>query len=246
MNRRKISIILVGIALLLLSSMTASAVTESDGQGDIWHFVAPYWKEQTVSNQPNIDIKEIKAEESGDQITLSMSLWPGGTFTPSSNKFVMCLMWYNTSDAWYSMSYSYFEGEEAFSIGMVTSVNGQVLTGDVTVNDVGDTISTTLNKMGDDTTTVEMYGTTLMYEDRFGEKTDQWHDWVGDYIWNPDFEPGDSDDDGEDDETGDDDGTGDGDTTGGDDDTTGGTPGFEVIGVLTALWISLILIKRRK
>ena len=238
MEQRRITILIVGIVVLMLSSINASAVTESDAQGDVWHFVWPYWQEQTVSNQPNVDIKEIKVEESGDQVTLSMTLWPGGTFTPSGNKYMMCLMWYNISDAWYSMTYSYFEGEESFSIGMGTSIEGQVLTGDVIVND--DTISTTLNKMGDDTTTVEMYGTTMMFEDRFGEKTDQWHDWVGDYIWDPDLGPGDDDDD---DTTSDDDD----DTTGDDDDgTNGGTPGFEILSLITAIGVALIILRRKK
>jgi len=249
MKLKRIIVLMVCIVVLLLSSMNVSAITESDGQGDVWHFVWPYWQEQTVSNQPNVDIKEIKVEESGDQVTLSMTLWPGGTFSPAGNKYLMSLMWYNISDAWYSMTYSYFEGEESFSIGMGTSIEGQVLTGDVIVN--GDTISTTLNKMGDDTTTVEMYGTTMMFEDRFGEKTDQWHDWVGDYIWDPDLGPGDDDDDDttgdddDDDTTGDDD---DDDTTGDDDDdgTNGGTPGFEILSLITAIGVALIILRRKK
>jgi len=239
MEQRRITILIVGIVVLMLSSINASAVTESDAQGDVWHFVWPYWQEQTVSNQPNVDIKEIKAEESGDQITLSMTLWPGGTFIPSDNNYVMAIMFYNISDAFYQMSYSYALGQESFSIGMGTSSDGMPLMSDVTVND--NTISTTMNKVGDDTTTVEMYGIIWMYEDQFEDQAESWHDWVGDYIWDPDLGPGDDDDD---DTTGDDD---DDDTTGDDDDgTTGGTPGFEAIAVFAALTIALIILRRRK
>ena len=182
------SMLIIGLAVLLLSSLTVSAVTESDGQGDVWHFVAPYWQEQTVSNQPNVDIKEIKAEESGDQVTLSMTLWPGGTFVPSGSTYVACIMFYNISDAWYQMSYSYSPGQEPFSIGMGKSTEGMPSIGDVTVSDNGDTISTTLDKVGDDTTAVELYGTITMFEE-LGIQTESWFDWVGDYLWNPEFEP---------------------------------------------------------
>ena len=106
-----------------------------------------------------------------------------------------------------------------------------------------DTISTTLNKVGNDTTTVEMYGTIHMFED-LGTEAEQWHDWVGDYIWDPDLSPVNGDGDG--------DGTGDGDTTNGDGDgTTGGILGFEIIAILIVivvaiLVIALTLFKRKK
>jgi len=57
----KSSLLIIGLCVLVLSSMTAVAETESDTQGDVWHFVYPYWQEQTIDNQPNVDIKEIKA-----------------------------------------------------------------------------------------------------------------------------------------------------------------------------------------
>lgn len=176
----KSNLLIIGLCVLVLSSMTAVAETESDTQGDVWHFIWPYWQEQTVSNQPNLDIKEIKAEISGDQITLSMALWPGGTFSRSDNSYAMYIMFYNTSDAYYMMSYSDIIGEEPLGSSLGISLDGTYLppmsSAEVIVN--GDTISATMDKVGDDTTTVEMYGVAWMYEEYYGEQLthDQWHD----------------------------------------------------------------------
>ena len=247
----KSSMLFVGVAILLLSSITVSAETESDTQGDVWHFVYPYWQSQTVGNQPNVDIKEIKAEISGDQITLSMTLWPGGTFSRSQYSYVMYIMFYNTSDAYYMMSYSDVVGEDPLGSAFGMSLDGSYpipSSAEVTVN--GNTISATMDKVGDDTTTTELYGLAWMYEEYFGEELthDQWHDYVGDYTWDPDTGSGNGDNDDDTTPSDDDDDT----TTGDDDDddggggTDGGTPGFEAIAVIAAIAIALIILRRRK
>lgn len=242
----KSGVLIIGIAVLLFSSMTVTAETESDAQGDVWHFVYPYWEKQTIDDQPNIDIKEIKAEISGDQITLSMTLWPGGTFTRSQYEKAAYIMFFNTSDAWYMMSYVDNVGENPMHSAFGTSLSGSYIPpysfGNVTVN--GDTISATIEKVGDDSTTVEIYGTAWIFEDYSGgEYThDQWFDWVGDYTWDPDFEPEDGDGD---DTEGDGDGTN-GNGSEGNGDTSNGTPGFEVLVLLAAIGTIFIILRRRK
>jgi len=223
----KSSLLIMGLCVLVLSSMTAVAETESDAQGDVWHYVFPYYQSQTVANQPNSDIKEIKAEISGDQITLSMTLWPGGTFTRGQYEYASYIMFYNTSDAWYTMTYGDLTGEEAGGMAMGYSLAGYTppySTGEVVVN--GNTISATMDKVGEDTTTTELYGLAWVWEGHGEDQWDydHWHDWVGDYDWAPDFGPGDN-----------------GDNGGG-----GGTPGFETLAVIAAIGVALIIFRRRK
>ena len=189
----KTSLLIIGITLfLILSAMAANAETETDAQGDVWHYVYPYYQSQTVLDQPNCDIKEIKAEISGDQITLSMTLWPGGTFSRSQYEYATYIMYYNTSDAWYMLTYSDLAGEESGGVAMGYSLgtyDPPFATAEVTVN--SETISATMDKVGDDTTTTELYGLSWIWEGYGAEQYDydHWHDWVGDYTWIPDLNP---------------------------------------------------------
>mgnify|MGYP003566027403 CR=1 FL=1 len=69
---------------------------------------------------------------------------------------------------------------------------------------------------------------------------DSWHDWIGDYSWNPEFEPGDEDED--DDEII---------APPQDNQTTSkkedkGTPGFEAVAVIVAIAITFILLRKKK
>ena len=242
----KYKLILLSIAVMLLLSFTVEARTESDPQGDVWHYVYPYYQTSTVSNRPNSDIQEISAEISGDQITLSMTLWPGGEFSRGDNGYAQYIMFYNTSDAWYTLNYGDLEGEEPAGMAMGYSTAGYtppVTTGEVTVN--GNTITATMDKVGTDEATTELYGVTWVWE---GHGTDQWnydhwHDGVGDWDWNPDLAPDDSTGD-DDDTTGDDDD--DDDNSGGGGGTTGGTPGFETLALLAAIAVALLFIRRKK
>ena len=235
MKMRKSSILIIGIRVLLLSSITVSAETESDAQGDVWHFAYPYWQEQTVSNQPNIDIKEIKAEFSGDQITLSMTLWPGGTFSPSGyGERVMYAVFFNTSDAIYTLPYTISinetGGTEAggFATGISTTGAG-ASSGSKDITVTANTISVTLDKAGEDTTKVKLWGTSWMHAKYGGEQYlhDSWYDWVGDFDPGLDIGPGDGDGDGQ-------------------QKPPTGTPGFEAIAVIAAFGIALIILRRKR
>jgi len=241
MNLWKSSVLIISFAVLLFSSMTVTAETESDAQGDVWHFVYPYWQQQTIDDQPDIDIKEIKAEVSGDQITLSMTLWPGGTFTRSQYEKVAYIMFYNTSDAYYMMSYSDIIGQTpgGGAFGFPLDFNGSFssASSNVAIND--NVLSATMNKVGDDETAEEFWGTAWIFEDYGAEQyvKDSWFDWVGDYTWNPEFTP--------------EEGNGNGNVTNGDDsdgttDESNGTPGFEVPIFLAAICVIFIILRRRK
>jgi len=232
----KSSLLIIGLCVLVLSSMTAVAETESDAQGDVWHYVFPYYQSQTVANQPNSDIKEIKAEINGDQITLSMTLWPGGTFTRGQYGYASYMMFYNTSDAYYTLLYNDLTGEEAVGIATGYSLGGDtpsVTAADEVVVD-GNTLSATMDKVGEDTTTTELHGLTWVWEVHGEDQWDydHWHDLVGDYDWAPDFDPGDNGDDG-------------GNGGSGTSPPPSGTPGFETLAVIAALGIALIILRRK-
>ena len=232
----KSSLLIIGLCVLVLSSMTAVAETESDAQGDVWHYVFPYYQSQTVANQPNSDIKEIKAEINGDQITLSMTLWPGGTFTRGQYGYAYYIMFYNTSDAYYTLSYSDLTGEESGGMAMGYSLGGDTpsfTAADEVVVD-GNTISATMDKVGEDTTTTELYGLTWVWEVHGEDQWDydHWHDLVGDYDWAPDFDPGDNGDNG-------------GNGGSGTSPPPSGTPGFETLAVIAALGVALIILRRK-
>lgn len=271
MKIRKSSMLIIGVAVLLLSSMTVSAETELDVQNDVWHYVFPYYQSQTVSDQPNSDIKEIKAEISGDQITLSMTLWPGGEFSRGQNRYAQYIMFYNTSDAWYTMTYSDLIDQEPGGLAIGYSLGEYIppfTSGEVVVDENTNTITVTMDKIGEDTTTTELYGLTWVWEG-YGEdqwNLDHWHDLVGDYDWDPDLDPGENNDvtcwqcnennesvsqtfpagtvcgvgDAEDYPYDTEPNCGNGATPKSD------TPGFETLAVISALAIAFIILRRRK
>jgi hypothetical protein len=246
--------LILGITLFLfLSTITVSAETKTDPQGDVWHYVYPFYQSQTVTDQPNSDIKEIKAETSGSQITLSMTLWPGGTFSRGSYGYASYIMYYNTSDAWYTLTYGDITGEEVGGMAMgysLGSYNPPFTSAEVTVN--GNTISATLDKVGDDTTTTELYGLAWIWEGYGTEQydLDHWHDWVGDYDWTPTLDPDDEEPDGDDGDGQDGEGgngqNGDGSTGDGNGGGDGKSPGFEIISLIIGITILIFVYRRKK
>jgi hypothetical protein len=206
-----------------------------------------------VGDRPNSDIKEIKAEIEGEKITLSMTLWPGGTFSRGQYGYASYIMFYNTSDAWYSLTYGDLTGEEPGGIAMGYSLAGYnppMTTGEVAVN--GNTISATMDKVGEDTTSTELYGLSWVWEGYGAEQyeLDHWHDWVGDYEWNPEFEPEEDNGEENDEEDDEDDGSGlvddSGESDGNGKTSETNTPGFEIFTVISALVIAFIILRRRK
>lgn len=237
MNVWKRRILLMGICVLFLSSMTVVAETETDGQGDVWRYQWPYVDPEPVGDQPNVDIKEIKAEISGDQITLSMTLWPGGSFSRLENEYAMYVMFYNTSDSYYMLTYGDIIDQEPYgnAMGYLLSGGGMPSMAEVSVN--GETINATLDLVGEDTDKESLYGTAWSWERYLIDQYDYdaWFDWVGDYDWNPEYIPDDTD--------GDNDGEANGNGNG--DKDSEGTPGFELLFVITAMIIAFILIRRK-
>jgi len=236
MNIRKTSIIVIGAVVFLAIGSTASAEVDTDDQNDVWHWSPPHWVAQAVS-QPNIDIKEISAEVTDTQLTLTLTLWPGGEFNRSDKDAAVYWVYYNTSDAMYYMSYSdtVNSGSQGVAFGMNTAgVGGYIPSvGEVQVTDTS--LHCTLNLTGNVTVATDFYAFSWLVEDY--QQMDYyagegWYDWAGDIDAPGEIEDGTN---------------GDG-TNGGDDDGTGqkGTPGFELAVLLAAIILAGLVIRRRK
>jgi len=235
----KISILIFYAAIILiLATMNVTAEIASDEQGDVRYYEPPYWKTQNVTNQPNVDIKEISAVIKDDKITLSMTLWPDGLFNRSENEYVVYRLFVNTSDAMYQILYTDAAGEGAatgIASGiLIEDIGGAPLINNISVN--SSTINSTLDLIGESTTVGDLIGTAWMYEyfdPMEQENGKQWLDYIGNYDFTGEFEPVvDEEDDKEDEDE--------------EVEEDKGIPGFEIIIVIFAIVATLIIMRRRK
>jgi len=78
-------LLFVGIAVLLLSTLTVSA--ESDDPGDVWHwkYSETGYSWEAYTGKPNIDITDVSYTITGSEATLTMTV--AGTIEDSGNIF---------------------------------------------------------------------------------------------------------------------------------------------------------------
>ena len=235
MKFSRICIVLIGIFALILSSISASAETETDETGDVYHakMINSVWSYQpSVDPKPYLDITELTFTIGGGQITLSMKV--SGAIESSEN--IAYMAWVNTSDATYQM---YLMNDQKFVMAMNTVEGGMpAFNSDVTIS--GDTISCTIELVGTDETSSEFWGSAMEYIDFGAANQEWWGDWIpGTYapFWGED---GNGEEDG--DSNGDSDANGDG----GSSTDSNGSPGFEVMSIFIAMAIAVIIMKRRK
>jgi PGF-CTERM protein len=233
----KICIIMIGVLILILSSTSASAITETDATGDVYHWkmVDSAWSwEPSTLPKAHIDITELTYTVNGNQITISMKV--AGNAQISEN--VAYMAWINTSDATYNM---YLINDQKFVMAMGIDGGGlPAMNTDVTVS--GNTISGTIELVGTDKTIMEFWGYAWEYTEYGAANQEWWGDWI------PGTNPPNWDQEG--------DGEGDGGDTNDEGDTNGegsgnggngsGTPGFEAVAVITALAVAIIILRRRK
>jgi len=230
MKSWKISILFLSLAILLLSSMTVSAATESDPTGDVVHatWANGLWGYAGVSGKSNVDITAISAEVSDGKLTLSLTV--AGNIEISEN--FGYVVTYNTSDAMYMMAYGGYGTEQGgASWGMSTTGGFNISSGNVSIEGTN-TIRSTLDLVGENEK-VDLWGMATEYTGNLTENpyAEQWVDVAGDM---PDFETG----------GGENGGNG---GNGGEDGTDStGTPGFEMIAVIGTLVIALILLRRKR
>ncbi|KYK22449.1 hypothetical protein AYK21_03870 [Thermoplasmatales archaeon SG8-52-2] len=214
----KISIILIGVLIIILSSTTVSAKTETDATGDVYHWkmVDSTWSWQKSSSPKSyIDVTELSYTVNGNQLTLEIKV--AGNIQDSEN--IIYGVWLNTSDATYYMS---LHNNQNIVMGQLDAGGMPAVSTDITVS--GNTISGNIGLVGTDETSLKFWGYAYEYTE-YGDKNQEWWgDWIpGDYA------PFTIDDDG---------------TNGQGNDN--GSPGFETVAVITALAIAIIIFRRRK
>ena len=224
---------------LLLSTIGVSADSESDTVDDVYHYA---WSETrftwqvSVTDKPNIDITELSYSVEDTKLILSMTV--DGTIQTSEN--IVYMMYYNSSDSTYYMSWG-SEGGSGFAMSIDSTSGSYDL--DPVVTAVGGTLTAEFDLIGG-TEESELWGWAAEYS---SEEASQ--EWWGD--WAPasyaPFDEGDITGNENEDETGD--GSEDDQDTSGDDTSntgTTGTPGFEVITVVMGVLFVIYLIRRRK
>lgn len=240
MNLQKSMYYLVALMVLLMVCSTASAAMITDETGDVLHWAAFetqwVWK-GNVSYKPNLDIVELSSSVSGD--TLSLSLQVRGAI--QSSQYILYSMFYNSTDTNYSFVWSNGNG-----YGWVGG-NSDIVSKNFTV--AQGTLSVDFPILGD-SSAVDFWGTTVEYSSLEDQTI---HEWWGD--WAPDSKFT-----GEvvmnDENTTVVDGnytTGDGNNTtnGGNNTTNGNTekpgiPGFEALGLILAVSIVLVFLRRNR
>ena len=228
MKLYKSCILIVGLAVILLSSVIVTAETETDPSGDVYHWkltgTAWGWTPST-DPRPNIDITELTYTSDGDQLTMTMKV--AGSIQSSEN--IVYMAWVNTSDAYYWLMVN---DQNRSGMAMNTENAMQFEFANATVS--GDTITCSFNLVGSDYNSTEFWGYAAEYE-VFGDITkDWWGDWIpGSYspFWG---------------ENGDEDGNGDGGGTTDNGDDSGGSPGFEAIAIIAAIGVVFLILRRRK
>lgn len=257
-------LLFVCAAVLLLSTITVSAVTITDDTDDVWYYNFPEYEVGTVANKPNIDITSVSYTIIGSEITLTMTV-KGiiedsdlisyviyfGTVNESGDIFLSpCRPGYQVVYSNEHGYYSYF-GLDGFSMEP-----GDF--GELTDPVSGNTFTATFEIAHFDPA-VEVLGKVMEADPMF--LTDAfsvfWMDVTSNLLSllpSIDDEDGVDEDEPIDDE--DEDTTGDdediilpnGDDTDGDGNggNGGGTPGFEILAFIVALAIAFIILKRKK
>jgi len=171
MNKRNIFVLGVVATAVFLSAGLASAEKITDDTGDVWHWTwnsntGSYSWAHSVTNQPEIDIKEISSDVEGEQMVLKMKV--SGDISSSNTLYAV---FYNTTGATYYMMYSNGSGMCMAISGNYTGISY----GNTTAS--GNTLTGTVNMIGEDTKS-EFYGYAYKYT-HFGDTSGEWWgDWA--------------------------------------------------------------------
>ena len=233
------SMLIIGISVLVLSSMNVSAETVTDGTGDIYHW---YWNadsgtfgwQVTADEKPNINIKELTFSTSGDIATFTMTV--DGIIEDS--EFVSYWATYTSGENIVYL-FTYINGVAG---GMASNADTTQFDMEADSTVVGDTLTIMFDSVGEGTSDVEFHGYAYTWTESGGVSGESWWDYAPDTYFEGDIS---DDDTGGDDTSGDDTG-GDGNGDGGTPSPPSGTPGFETLAVIAALGVALIILRRRK
>jgi len=213
-------LLFVGIAVLLLSTLTVSA--ESDSTGDVWHWRVSEttWSWEHSGGKPNIDITSVSHTITDSEATLTMTV--AGTIQDSEN-IIYYMHLVGDDETTYYQAF-YVNGDGAYILIGAGYQGGEL------ENPVSGNTFTATFEIDNPDATYSVWAYSAEYAEAGDESGEAWWDYAPD-TYSPWYTS-----DG-------DDGTNGGDGNGG---TGGGTPGFETLAVIAALGIAFIVLKRRK
>jgi len=220
----KRSIFVIGLSVLVLSSLTVSAEAETDPTGDVahWDISDGYWGwHYNIANKPNVDITEISYSVGEDQLTITIKV--AGTI--QNSELNMYMAYVNTSDATYWMMWSEGQGS---GMAMSTVEGSYEMDFEPDITASGNTITCIFNAVGTDYTNPELWCYAVEYVAVGDTAQEWWGDWApGTY--SPFY--------GEEENGG---------NGGSGTPPSSGTPGFETLAVIAALGVVFIILRRKK
>jgi len=234
MKKRTIYITM-SLGLIMALSQIVSAGTYTDGTDDVAHWAATAaqwgWSEFNVGDRPNIDIKEIRQSVNGEKMTIELEV--EGNIQSSELHYYWLV--FNSSDSYYMVSWYNGEGS---GIGMTTTEN--ISFSQAEVNASGNTLTAVFDVVGLDTAAEDFWGYAWEYSTYGDVSTSEWWgDWAPDE--NNPFDEGDYTDVNNGGEN-----NGGTSANGDESNDNTGTPGFEIIVLLTAIIAVVLFARKRK
>ncbi|MFO8077246.1 MAG: hypothetical protein R6U21_01190 [Thermoplasmatota archaeon] len=241
-------ILVLPISLVLLAAIGATVTAESvtDPTGDVYHwkYTDTTWGWDTnIGDKPNIDITDLTYTINGDQVTLSMNV--AGTI--ASSEGISYTIWLNTTDSYYTAGWTNGEG---YGMGVSTEEGSYEMDFEPEISVSGNTITVTFDTVGTFTGIDAFWGFSQeFYDSSEGMAGEYWADWAPEsYSWYEGDDTNGDDTDG--DTSGETDDSGDTGETSDDGTNTNtpppsGTPGFELIALITAFAAIVFILKKR-
>ena len=212
----KSSMLIVGVVVLLLSTLTVSA--ESDDAGDVWHWRVSEtaWSWEHSGGKPNIDITSVSYTITGSEATLTMTV--AGTIE-DSEEIIYYMHLVGDDETTYYQAF-YVNGE-----GMVMGYGGYSGFFEQLENPVSGNTFTATFEIDNPDATYSVWAYSGEYAEVGDESGEAWWDYAPN-TYSPWYTGGDG--------------------NGGDNGGGGGTPGFETLAVIAALGAAFIILRRRK
>ena len=244
----KTCLFIVGITVLLLSSMTATAEEiVNDDMGDVYHW---FWDVDTqtfgwqmaTDDKPNIDIKDISFSIDKNIATFTITVSPEGEIETSAIAY-----YWGTYVSGENIVYwfSYSNGE---ALGMASNADTTQIDMAPDYSIDTNTLTIMFDSVGEGASEVEFHGYAYTWTETGGQTGESWWDYAPDSYFTGEIE--DTETDEEDPDTGETDDTEEetDDTTSedGDGGTSNNTPGFEAFVVIAAIGIIYFTLRRKK
>ena len=179
----KSSMIIIGLCVLMLSSLTVSAETVTDGTGDIYHW---YWNadsgtfgwQVSTDEKPNIDITELSYTIGGETATFVMKV--AGNI--EDTQYISYWTTYTSDEVTYF--YTYTNGEV---LGMASNSETTLFDTEAEVTVSVDTLTIEFDSVGEGITNLEFHGYAHIWTETGGESGESWWDYAPDTYFEGDL-----------------------------------------------------------